>query len=80
MQVARQEAERAEAEAEILSGSLYEQHGAALAAAAEDRRLTAPGETKMVSMPDGTTMLIKHGSGGAVQVCPTATCRLCRSD
>ncbi|KAK9825465.1 hypothetical protein WJX81_005752 [Elliptochloris bilobata] len=68
VQMARREAERGEAEAAMMSGSLEEQHVSTLAASEARRRATAPGATNPVTMPDGTTMLIRHGSGGAVQV------------
>ncbi len=66
-QGARREAERAEAEASIMAGGLDEQHAAALEAADARRRAPAAGATEPLAMPDGTTMLVKHGSGGRVQ-------------
>ncbi len=66
-QGARREAERAEAEASILAGGLDEQHAAVLEAADVRRRAPAAGAMEPLAMPDGTTMLVKHGSGGRVQ-------------
>ena len=68
-QGARREAERAEAEASILAGGLDEQHTAVLEAADARRRAPAAGAMEPLAMPDGTTMLGKHGSGGRVQAC-----------
>ena len=52
----------------MMSGSLGEQHESTLAEREERRRATLPGATNAMTMPDGSTMLIRHGSGGAVQV------------
>lgn len=54
----------------MMLGTLDEQHSAALAAEAERQSAVRPGAVNPVTMPDGTTMLIRHGSGGAVQARP----------
>ena len=52
----------------MMSGSLGEQHESTLAEREERRQATLPGATNTMPMPDGSTMVIRHGSGGAVQV------------
>lgn len=66
--MARLEQERGDAEAAMMSGSLGEQHESTLAEREERRQATLPGATNAMPMPDGSTMVIRHGSGGAVQV------------